>query len=122
MLWVMVALLLVILGIVLRVLRWKIMIKSVSHLSFTHTLGAMLVSFFADNVLPFRTASFVTFLKSIFQINSNPGKDEGNDADKSVSCKKGGIDPGHVIFGDNRIFITKKSSHYQYPRVIDNSK
>lgn len=118
----MVVLLLVILGIVLRVLRWKIMIKSVSHISFTHTLGAMLVSFFANNVLPLRTASFVTFLKSIFQTNSNPGKDEGNDADKSVSCKKGGIDPGHVIFRDNCIFIDKKNSYYRYPQIIDHSK
>jgi hypothetical protein len=55
-----------------------------------------------------RTASFVILLKLIFQTNSNPGKDEGNDADKSVSCKKGGIDSGHVFFGDNRIFIKKK--------------
>jgi uncharacterized protein (TIRG00374 family) len=57
--WVMIALLLVLLGIVLRVLRWKIMIKPVTHLSFTHTLGAMLVSFFANNVLPLRTGEFV---------------------------------------------------------------
>ena len=69
----------------------------VSPLFYTYS-GGMLVSYFANNVLPLRTASFVTFLKSIFQINSNPGKDEGNDADKSISCKKGGIDPGHIMF------------------------
>ena len=45
---------------------------------------------------------------SCLQTNSNPGKDEGNDADKTIRREKGGIDPGHVFFGDNRIFIKKK--------------
>ena len=56
------------------------------------------------------------------QANSQKGKDKCDDAYKSICSEKGGIDPGHIVFGNDRVLIKKKYSYYKYPHIIDHSK